>query len=950
TATDTETVPTAATPTASLTLNKTATVADTNGNTVIGDAGDTITYSFSITNTGTVSLAPVTVTDPLLPGLVCSIPSLAPGATASCAATNNTYVITAADVTAGSRANTATATGNAPGTIPDPTATDTETVPTAATPAPAITLDKTAVSGNPYDSVGDVIGYRYLVTNTGNVTINALVVTDNRIATVTCPVTTLAPGASTTCTANYTVTQADLDAGTVVNIAIATGTPTSGTLTPVTDTETVSATATPAIAVTKTATLTTDNGTPGVGNAGDVITYAVIVRNTGDVTLTGLTVTDRFEGGAPTTLTCTPTTLAPGAVATCASYTHTITTAEANAGGTLDNAVTASAQASSSGQTVTVSASTTASVALQADPTTLRIVKTAAPRDVNIGDLVRYTLQIENTGTVDVVDGSIVDTPPAGFTYVDNSLTVADANNAGRLVGTNPIRVDQIDIVAGGRATITYLLRVGAGVRPGVHSNSVYMQDGGATVSNIATADVQLVADPMLGESLLPGTVYDDRDGDGWQDTSGLGGVRVQGGFAPDAYVANTTSIDRGNGSVPQADASAPLLHGIDLGDIAGRQSDADPLAAHTVVVSQTLNALSFSEDFMLTSKQGVTVRMDTAGNTRIERSGDAAKGLSAADPTVERRVSQVENGYRVDYVIGNAGVDERGIPGVRIASVEGLLIETDQYGRYHLAGVAGGPWERGRNFILKVDPATLPPGSTFTTDNPLVRRITPGIPVRFDFGVKLPPGLIEGGKQDIEMELGAVLFNAESAEIRKEYMPVIDKMAEQVRSHDGGEVVIAANGESQALAYERAKAVQAALLKLLTPEEAAGLTISLRTDLADPGSTLLSLGRLPNSMSPVLGTVLFDTDQATIKPQFRAVIDKVAADIDNLGGGVIGVVGYADKRGSDAYNVALGLRRAKAVYTAIAAQLSPAARSRLRVEISDNPTAPIGSNESRGQ
>ena len=92
-----------------------------------------------------------------------------------------------------------------------------------------------------------------------------------------------------------------------------------------------------------------------------------------------------------------------------------------------------------------------------------------------------------------------------------------------------------------------------------------------------------------------------------------------------------------------------------------------------------------------------------------------------------------------VDYVVRNLGIDERGVPGVRIASVEGLLMETDQFGRYHLAGVQGGAWERGRNFILKVDPSTLPAGAVFTTDNPLLRRVTPGLPVRFDWGVKLP-------------------------------------------------------------------------------------------------------------------------------------------------------------------------------------------------------------------
>jgi hypothetical protein len=78
-----------------------------------------------------------------------------------------------------------------------------------------------------------------------------LSVTDDRIATITCPVATLAPGASTTCTASYTITQADLDAGSVINNASATGTPASGTLTPATDRVTVNADATPSLTLDK---------------------------------------------------------------------------------------------------------------------------------------------------------------------------------------------------------------------------------------------------------------------------------------------------------------------------------------------------------------------------------------------------------------------------------------------------------------------------------------------------------------------------------------------------------------------------------------------------------------------------------------------------------------------------------------------------------------------------
>jgi uncharacterized repeat protein (TIGR01451 family) len=807
---------------------------------------------------------------------------------------------------------------------------------------PGLTIDK--IAGTPTaNTAGATIAYSFVVTNTGNVTVTGLTINDAQLsAAAVCPTTTLAPAATTTCTGSHTITQAEVDAGTVVNTATATGTlPGGGTTVSPPDSTTTPIARNPAIVATKTATLTTDGGIVGLADPDDVITYAVSVLNTGNVTLNSLVVTDRFEGGAPTTLTCTPTTLAPGATATCASYTHTVTVAEVVAGGTLDNVVTATATSSTSSQTV--SSTSTAVVNVNGTPAAIRIIKTASPRDIKVGDLVRYTLSMENRSPTPMVDGTLIDTPPAGFTYVDGSLAVADADNAGRLVGTYPIRVDQIDIPADGRATITYLLRVGAGVRPGVHTNSAYVEDNGSVVSNVATADVQMVSDPLLDESLIVGTVWNDRDNDGWQDAAGLSGVRVQGGFAPDVYVPNSTTVDRGTGPTPEPDASSPMLHGIDVGGITGRQSEADPVARHTVVIRQTLRELRFTDDFVLTTAQGVTVRMAADGKTSVDKTGDAAKGLNAAEPTVERRVSQVADGYLVDYVIANAGIDERGIPGVRIASVEGLLVETDQYGRYRLVGVDGGRQERGRNFILKVDPATLPPGSTFTTDNPLVKRVTPGIPTRFDFGVKMPVTVLEGGVQTVEMELGEVVFHAESAEVRAEYLPVIEKIAEQVRKHGNGEVVLAANGETQSLAYDRAKAVQKALLGMLGETEAQAVKISLRTDLADPDSTLVSLGGLSNGVQPVLGTVLFDTDQSAIKPEFEPVIAKVAADIERLRGGVVGIIGHADKRGSAEYNVALGMRRAKAVYEAIAAKLSPEVRSKLRVDFSDNPTAPVG-------
>ncbi|WP_133621671.1 SdrD B-like domain-containing protein, partial [Hydromonas duriensis] len=89
----------------------------------------------------------------------------------------------------------------------------------------------------------------------------------------------------------------------------------------------------------------------------------------------------------------------------------------------------------------------------------------------------------------------------------------------------------------------------------------------------------------------------------------------------------------------------------------------------------------------------------------------------------------------------------EPGIPGVRLATVEGLLIETDAYGRYHIEGINPGQWARGSNFIVKVDMTTVPEGAVPTTQNPLVKRLTQGLPGLFNFGFRVPFNTYEPGK-----------------------------------------------------------------------------------------------------------------------------------------------------------------------------------------------------------
>src|SRR5262249_6666123 len=152
------------------------------------------------------------------------------------------YTTTQSDVDAGSITNTATATGT-PRCGPQVWATSSATV--YGEKAPGISLQKTAtVVGSDdghYTAAGQTVDYSYLITNTRNVTVDPVTLLDHRpgLQDLTCPDTSLAPGAHETCTASYTTTQADVDAGSITNTATATGTPPCGPPVTATSTATV---------------------------------------------------------------------------------------------------------------------------------------------------------------------------------------------------------------------------------------------------------------------------------------------------------------------------------------------------------------------------------------------------------------------------------------------------------------------------------------------------------------------------------------------------------------------------------------------------------------------------------------------------------------------------------------------------------------------------------------
>ncbi|MFF2617221.1 hypothetical protein [Kitasatospora sp. NPDC058046] len=395
------------------------TIAKSASPTTVSAVGQVVDYSFLVTNTGNVTLTDVTVNETAFSGsggpLVAACPpaaaSLAPGASVTCTAS---YTVTQADLNAGSITNTATATGTPPSGPPVTSLPSNATV--TATANPALTIVK-SVDATELTAAGQVLHYMYVVTNTGNVTLANVTVNETAFSgsgtppVAACPpgAASLAPGASVTCTASYTVTQADIDRGKITNTATATGTPPSGP--PVTSppsSTSVPNTPEPALTIVKSASPTT------VSAVGQVVDYSFLVTNTGNVTLTNVTVNETaFSGsGTPPVVTCPPAaaSLAPGTSVTCTA-SYTVTQSDLQSGKITDTATATGTPPS--GPPVT-SPPSTVTVTVTPAPA-LTIVKSVdATALTGVGQVLHYAYLVTNTGNVTLTDVTVNETAFSG--------------------------------------------------------------------------------------------------------------------------------------------------------------------------------------------------------------------------------------------------------------------------------------------------------------------------------------------------------------------------------------------------------------------------------------------------------------------------------------------------------------------------------------------------------
>ena len=452
--------------------------------------GETIKYAVTVTNDGNLTANDVAVSDglagvQLAEGQNANVGTLAPGASAT---VNYVYTVTEADVLAGNVRNNATATGtpNGGGTLDVTPGTTTDlTGPAAGHITVVKTTTSTPENGKAYQ-LGEKIVYSIHVVNDGNLTVSNVKVSDaNADNFGEKVIESLAPGASEDFEATHTVTEADVLAGTVTNVATAKGASpdpnapevpvTPGTKDEPTDTPNAH------ITIVKHAEQN-GSGEAGAFKLGETIEYAITVTNTGNLTATGVKVSDANADNFGEKVI---ESLAPGASETFTAF-HTVTEADVLAGKVNNVATAKGASPDPATPEVPVTPGEDTKIVDPAN-TTLTVAKqAAAPANgeaYQLGEEVAYTISVTNSGNVAYSNVKVSDAQ-TGLNEVIGTLAVGET----KTYEAKHVITEQ-DIVAG-----VYVNTATAKADPIVDGNGTsHTPQGEATETIGANTDKPLV-------------------------------------------------------------------------------------------------------------------------------------------------------------------------------------------------------------------------------------------------------------------------------------------------------------------------------------------------------------------------------------------------------------------------------------------------------------------------
>ncbi|WP_408740063.1 hypothetical protein [Vibrio owensii] len=382
----------------------------------------------------------------------------------------------------------------------------------------------------------------------------------------------------------------------------------------------------------------------------------------------------------------------------------------------------------------------------------LLLTKAALQDTAQVGDAVEYEVIVENNNESYFKNVTVEDRYPGGFKYIldtsevvlsgpdgefgneDDRVLTIEPSDTGKLLFTS------LNFDPGEKLRIRYLLRVSVGATFGDYINTAVSKVDGLAVSNEDSAKVTVEPDKVFDTSSIIGKVFEDHNKDGFQADATAFDVELIANLPTQDYIAGSTIVVRAGKELPVEDEQdngrviSAVQEGVELGDLWGHSINRTISETKSVAIQfKTRTRESF--DFTVTSDGGSRIEFDAQGQIKFAHESDKKNGLSAENLNVTRNLYRHGDAYLWEIVIENKGVYEDGIPGVKLMTVEGIVIHTDQYGRYHVPD----QWvlnKKGKNFLVKLDTDSLPTSMEVVSENPKVLRITPNKLTKFNFSV----------------------------------------------------------------------------------------------------------------------------------------------------------------------------------------------------------------------
>ena len=372
--------------------------------------GEELNYTVVVTNSGAVPLHDIDVRDDLIDlGTIAPEESLTADGILEVGESwtyRYTHIVTQEDIEHGSVLNHVYAKGSTPpddSDNPPEEVRDEDETDTPAERKPAMAIEKTAAETS-YSQVGELLHYKVVLTNTGNVHLHGIQIEDSLVdLSAITPQESMSKdgilevGESWTYVYIYTVTQADLDRGHVLNRVSATHEEDPDN--PSEDEEDLPAKRNPAMAIEKTAAETSYR------EVGELLHYKVVLTNTGNVDLHGIQIEDSLVDLSA--ITAQESMTKDGVLEVGESWTYvyiyTVKQADLDRGHVL-NRVSATHEKDRDNPSVD-------EVDLPSEHRpALTIEKTAAETSYSeVGELLHYKVVLTNTGNVKLTGIQITD-------------------------------------------------------------------------------------------------------------------------------------------------------------------------------------------------------------------------------------------------------------------------------------------------------------------------------------------------------------------------------------------------------------------------------------------------------------------------------------------------------------------------------------------------------------